>query len=141
LSNLAQMSPEDAADKAVTVLLAGSYIKSTVMYDDVKREEDVDWKDYISNEFDGALQDSSTWDEFMYEISGPYTLEGYTAKVEATYGGEGKGDEYWVVISITDGTVTRYFRKDGWYASYTGGELDGDTREVTPQERTVVFYE
>jgi hypothetical protein len=30
---------------------------------------------------------------------------------------------------------------DGWYASYNGGELDGEVSEVTPVERVVTFYE
>ena len=61
---------------------------------------------------------------------------------EESFGGEGKGDDYWVVVKIAgnDGTV-RYFRQDGWYQSHSGGELDGDTYEVKPTERTVVFYE
>lgn len=52
------------------------------------------------------------------------------------YGGEGQGDEYWVVFKVGD----QFFRVDGWYASYDGGELDGDVYEVEPQEVTVIEY-
>lgn len=69
------------------------------------------------------------------------TRDGWTGEVVKSFGGEGEGDQYWMVISISDGETTRYFRKDGWYASYDGGYLDGETYEVTPQERLVTFYE
>lgn len=62
--------------------------------------------------------------------------------LESEYGGEGQGDEYWVVVKITghDGSV-RFFKKPGWYQSYSGGELDGDTYEVRPREKMVTVYE
>lgn len=46
------------------------------------------------------------------------------------FGGEGQGDDYWVVFKVGD----QLFRKDGWYASYDGGELDGELYEVEPVE-------
>jgi hypothetical protein len=81
------------------------------------------------------------WKEHHWGSSEAKTYENYTAKVEAAYGGEGEGDQYWMVVSISDGETTRYFRKDGWYASYDGGYLDGDTYEVTPQEKVITVYE
>jgi len=59
-----------------------------------------------------------------------------------SFGGEGSGDDYWMVIRLVfpDG-VERLFKKPGWYASYDGGCLDGDLREVKPVERVVTFYE
>lgn len=53
------------------------------------------------------------------------------------YGGEGQGDDYWVVFKLGD----QYFRKDGWYASYDGGELDGELYEVKPVEVKVTQYQ
>lgn len=60
-----------------------------------------------------------------------------------SYGGEGEGDRYWVVVKVEmeDGSGTRWFRKDGWYASYVGGSFDGDMIETSPKEKTVVVYE
>lgn len=55
------------------------------------------------------------------EVPGLGTLE----YVE-DYGGEGQGDDYWVVFKVGN----QLFRKDGWYASYDGGELDGELYEV-----------
>lgn len=54
-----------------------------------------------------------------------------------SYGGEGQGDERWVVIRFGD----RYFRKDGYYASYDGTTWDGDFREVKPTQKTITVYE
>lgn len=62
--------------------------------------------------------------------------------VESNYGGEGDGDQYWIVfrVELPDGR-TRYVRVDGWYQSYSGGEYDGDPYEVFPVQRQVTFYE
>ncbi|MBO0676908.1 hypothetical protein JRC04_05485 [Mycolicibacterium sp. S2-37] len=65
---------------------------------------------------------------------------GTVRKVE-DFGGEGQGDQYWIVISITDadGNV-RYFQRDGWYASYDGGYYEGPTFEVRPEEKTITVW-
>jgi len=57
-------------------------------------------------------------------------------------GGEGQGDAYWLVFNVVDtaGSV-RWFRMDGYYASYDGGYYDGPFSEVKPVERMVTFYE
>jgi hypothetical protein len=65
-----------------------------------------------------------------------------TLRRVADFGGEGQGDDFWVVFSITDAEGgVRYFKKPGYYASYDGGYLDGDLLEVRPVERVVAFYE
>lgn len=58
------------------------------------------------------------------------------------HGGEGMGDQYWVVVKILaeDGSE-RFFKRNGWYQSYSGGELDGPTIEVRPREKMVTLYE
>lgn len=55
------------------------------------------------------------------------------------YGGEGQGDDYWVVFKTVE--TGQFWRVDGWYASYDGGELDGELYEVEPKEVTVTQYE
>lgn len=52
-------------------------------------------------------------------------------------GGEGSGEERWVVIEVD----SRLFRKEGYYASYHGSDFDGDFREVYAVTKPVVFYE
>jgi hypothetical protein len=66
---------------------------------------------------------------------------GFDFEIVEDFGGEGQGDSRHVVFSLTDGTNTRYFRKDGFYASYDGSTWDGEFREVMPIDRVVTFYE
>jgi hypothetical protein len=60
------------------------------------------------------------------------------------YGGEGCGDDYWVVFSVTDEQLneTTNYRLDGWYASYHGHEFhDYDAfYEVEPVEVMVIEW-
>lgn len=104
---------------------------------DVDRVMDGDWEYQDWTQDDGQL-----WSLLKYQDINNIPTELGVISLEAEYGGEGKGDEFWVVIKIEghDGT-TRYFRQDGWYQSYSGGELDGETYEVKPTPRTVTFYE
>lgn len=65
---------------------------------------------------------------------------GYIEVVD-TFGGEGEGDQYWFVFKITDDNgEVRYFRRDGWYASFNGGYYDGPTEEVVQQEKTITVW-
>lgn len=135
MPTLKEMTVTEAASKAIETLLRGMY-------------EKYEWKDTASLKDDYDIEDDNfdiedCWKEVKYEASReqPVTVNGFTAKVEAEYGGEGQGEQFWVVVSISDGETTRYFRKDGWYASYDGGYLDGDTSEVVPREKTIVIYE
>lgn len=56
------------------------------------------------------------------------------------FGGEGKGDEYWIVIQdIESGD---YFKIDLYYSSYNGVDLsDAEWEPVTPKEKTITVYE
>lgn len=60
------------------------------------------------------------------------------------YGGQGQGDDYWVVFSVTDveSNKTTNYRLDGWYASYHGHEFDDYNAfyEVEPVEVTVIEW-
>ncbi len=142
---LADMTVTEAASKALEIMLAGAHEEYQRKY---SSREEMSWQESLRGEYDldddddfSTLDDiESAWKEVKYE-GGEYSRDGWTANRVAAHGGEGEGDQYWVVISISDGTTTRYFRKDGWYASYDGGYLDGETTEVKPQERLVTFYE
>jgi hypothetical protein len=125
MSNLAELSVPEAIEKTLEILLVSDYDLEAI-------RDEFAYNDSFANS-------GSAWTEAKY--SDPSTVDGLTAKVEATYGGEGMGDEYWMVLSITDGALTRYFRMDGWYASYgNGGELDGDPYEVSPKEKVITVY-
>lgn len=57
-----------------------------------------------------------------------------------SFGGEGQGDEYWMVIEVemADSSI-RLFKKPGYYQSFDGGHYDGDLFEVRAKvvERTI----
>lgn len=60
-----------------------------------------------------------------------------TLKHVDSYGGEGQGDDYWVVFKLGG----KLYRKNGWYASYDGGALDGELYEVKPAQVQRTIYE
>lgn len=97
--------------------------------------------DYTAAEVEAALQplvDDESW--YVLEETGQ-SVELRGEKVEivpvANYGGEGKGEERWVVARIG----TQFFRKDGYYASHYGTDWDGEFYEVKPVEKTITVYE
>lgn len=83
-------------------------------------------------------KETKTYDKLPFD--GLETPFGRATLVEA-FGGEGSGDQYWFVFKITNPGDERLFRRDGWYASYEGGEYDGPTEEVKPVVRPVTFFE
>jgi hypothetical protein len=56
-----------------------------------------------------------------------------------SYGGEGEGDQYWYVFKVA-GPVNRFFKVDGYYQSYSGGEYD-NLYEVFPKQVQVTQWE
>lgn len=84
----------------------------------------------------GTLAEELEWGEGSVHLPEIGTVEKVTG-----HGGEGEGDSYWIIVSVTDAAgVKRLFRRDGWYASYQGGYYDGDTEEVEAFEKTVTRY-
>lgn len=68
----------------------------------------------------------------------------YIITLEDEYGGEGMGDEYWMVFKVTNkGTNEFVFIKfEGVYNSWDGVEWDGGlTKLVSPVEKVVIVYE
>ena len=92
--------------------------------------------------FDREDSEVGSWYDIKWADGTPCEIPGLgTLDHVDEYGGEGKGDEYWVVFSLTDGDVTRYFKKSGGYASYHGGELDGNLEEVSPKKKEITVWE
>lgn len=82
------------------------------------------------------------WSGVHYEMpSGGIDGQGVHIDLVTSFGGEGQGDTAWIVVKATDGDTTKFFRKDGYYASYDGFTWDGDFAAVTPQEKTITVYE
>lgn len=65
-----------------------------------------------------------------------------TVSVVTQEGGEGQGDQYFVVWKLTDENGDEYyFRADGYYSSYEGVEWDGaELRQVQPRQKTITVY-
>jgi len=55
------------------------------------------------------------------------------------HGGEGEGDDYYVVTSFTKDSETVYVKFQGWYQSYNGSEYT-EWFFVEPKEVTVTQY-
>lgn len=83
----------------------------------------------------GSLAEYVEWGDW----DGVLESVGWTLKYLDGYGGEGKGDDYWFVFTVTDGETTRYIKVDGGYASYYGGEYD-EWFEVFPEEQVVTVW-
>lgn len=109
-------------------------------------------RDYAYDYYGGGDGESPEWDAFAGNIyisqygtpkDGIVNLEGIgtVRQVERHGGGEGDGERYWIVISVTDpeGNV-RLFQRNGWYASFNGGYLDGPTVEVEEAVKQVTYY-
>jgi hypothetical protein len=58
-------------------------------------------------------------------------IDGIQFKHIEEHGGEGKGEDFWVVFSAEDGVSKRFFEAYGYYASYHGAEWEG-VKEVFP---------
>jgi hypothetical protein len=84
------------------------------------------------------------WYAWDWERSGMYHVpEVGAVEVVERVGGEGEGDHKHIVFRITPmwTSVTRYFKKNGYYSSYDGTDWDGAFFEVEPVRKTVTVYE
>lgn len=59
-----------------------------------------------------------------------------------SYGGEGKGEDYWNVLEmrLPGGSETVFVKLRGWYSSYDGVEYES-WHFVTPTQKTITVYE
>lgn len=98
--------------------------------------------EHVENSWnDDAVQGPSSWYDIKWGDGTPCEIPGLgTLALVDEYGGEGKGEEYWVVFSITQDDVTRHFKKPGSYQSYAGAEWDGNLESVTPKEKVITVW-
>lgn len=110
------------------------------------KQEIIDWfvNDYEYK--DDFVEDGDTiyfykaWEGFQDAIWGSGTVElaSGTAKTLTRFGGEGKGDTYYVVFQIGE----KIYRVDGYYSSWEGVNWDSaEPYEVKPKEVTIIRYE
>lgn len=112
--------------------LPSAVVHARPKFDDFKLDTPV-VKDVIDD------NDERGYSEFleMLEASQEYGVdvsEFGTVYFVDSYGGEGQGDQYWYVFKLiyTDG-AERFFKVDGYYASYSGGYYD-EMYEVFPKQ-------
>lgn len=96
------------------------------------------YRQYSSYSQGWVEEDGGFWHEVGYSRT-KIILRGEEVEVECVEdfgGGEGSGEERWVVVQIGD----QLFRKTGWYASHYGSEFDGDLEEVEAYQKTITAY-
>lgn len=87
------------------------------------RKSEKDFIDEVNKFLDG--EDIS---ELQYLLEDKDTKS--SLKLECQYGGEGQGDQYYMVIVWND----QFWHIPGWYSSYAGGEYQLDESvEVMPR--------
>lgn len=73
----------------------------------------------------------------------PFKIEGITFSLRERHGGgEGQGEEHWVVFSADLDGRTTYWQVPGYYMSYDGATLHWDQAfEVRPAEKKITVWE
>ncbi|UDL16815.1 hypothetical protein SEA_ATUIN_149 [Arthrobacter phage Atuin] len=96
-----------------------------------------DWNDaeHGYSQVGDALYDGLySWREG--EVKSFEIASGTVTLVKNHGGGEGDGEERWIVIKVGD----QLFEYRGYYSSWDGTEWDDKLREVEPYEVTVIKY-
>ncbi|MEV0759565.1 hypothetical protein [Nocardia sp. NPDC050435] len=100
-------------------------------------------------DFDSGDPGNNVWHEFYWDLvkdakdASFVVLPGIgAARILDEHGGEGQGDSYYFIFSVTDSDENvRIFHRDGWYQSHNGGYYEGPTTERVAQEKLVTVYE
>jgi hypothetical protein len=79
---------------------------------------------------------SSFFSQEIYNID----MKGWAYADVDQYGGEGQGDDYWLVYSFEKDGQKLLVKFQGWYDSYNGAEYS-EYKVVTAQEKTITVYE
>lgn len=104
-----------------------SFLENYRFSEDPEDEGDDGWSGW------SAVEEYSDGDGWLTPI-------GHLSLVE-TEGGEGQGDQYHMVLRLTQGDVSRTFKMQGWYASHHGHEFDGPFTEVSKKKKTITVWE
>ena len=95
-------------------------------------------KDEDGNKFEDLLHDCIT--DHGYE----FQVEGFRVELNEvdSYGGEGCGDEYWIVFEVkVNGEFDGYIQANGHYSSYEGVYWDGmEPFEVVKDTKVVEYW-
>jgi hypothetical protein len=112
---------------------------STILAQKIQREI-IDWYNSESVSDEEAEYFEEVIDEFVDSISWgtSVTLPSGEAKEIEQKGGEGEGEEYWVVFRVGD---DKFFRVEGYYTSWEGTNWENaEVIEVEPAQVLVTVY-
>lgn len=91
---------------------------------------------------ENVVHEENGWEDGYYAIEQasaekPLVIDGFGAiECVEQRGGEGEGDEYWIVFKIGE----RYFRKNAFWVSWDGVDWEGSIEEVRPEQQTVTVW-
>ncbi len=91
----------------------------------------------VGKNYNGSPREDEAWNLIRDECS--FEVNGITIKpIYSHGGGEGDGEERWIVFSTEKDAITQFWRVDGFYASHYGSEFDKDTVYETEQQEQVI---
>jgi hypothetical protein len=103
-------------------------------------QEIIDWNVSEGNEedyFEGAWRNCREDLEWSSGENGIALPSGKATFVKS-FGGEGKGEEYWILFKVGE----ELFKVDGYYSSWDGVSWDNaELYKVAPVEVTVIEYQ
>lgn len=141
---VAEMTVEEGLEFAVRTFLVHGW--DGTYYNDWKAvvvDEGQD-EDFEDSEYYSFLEEGGVWTAFEeYTDRDTHLAGGITVKFEGDHNsGVAVGNSaYFVILSLEDSTGKRFFKRDGYYSSYEGGNLaDGTSHEVYPQAKLVTVW-
>ena len=143
MTNVSELTPEQGVELALTILLEKGF--SSKYYES--------WQEYAKSEYDeefyanySVRERQGAWEAFQEYVTKnqpAVSKDGITATWLASHrDGDWQDSEvYFVILSLSDDSGTRYFMREGYYHSYDGGHLDeAEDKEVFPKEKTVTVW-
>lgn len=86
------------------------------------------------------IEEIGVWE--LYEDGFAETFKDYSLELEDSFGGEGQGENYWLVFSLNkQGEDKLYFKIPGYHISHDGSTLEVEnTFQVWPKEKTITTW-
>lgn len=89
-----------------------------------------------TNPWSGVEDEYGVGESFDVDITAPTSVEVEVVDITEDYKGA-----YEKALAVVLRVGSQYFRKEGFYASFSGATWDGKLVEVFPQTKTVTVYE
>jgi hypothetical protein len=90
-------------------------------------------KEFIIKEIKKQLENGTDYNDVK--------LDAYNIEEQDQEGGEGQGEEYFVVYKVTKDDNTIYVKADGYYTSYEGYNFEfPDVYEVVESEKMIKYW-